>query len=169
MTIFELVREEVTARQAAELYGLKFDGHGRGFCPWHEDGRHAALQFFKDGGCYCHSCHAYGDAVDITAQMLELTPKQAAWRVYKDFNLNHPVDNRPDPSTRSRMQKRHDERAMKNQRWGHLCDVVRDADARLGKYTPETIDAEFDLILAARCKANQELDLLWEDMKYERT
>ena len=66
MTIFELIREEVSARQVAELYGLRFDKSGRGFCPWHDDGKHAALKFFDDGrGCYCHACHMHGDAVSL--------------------------------------------------------------------------------------------------------
>ena len=169
MTVFELVRQEITAKQAAELYGLKFDRTGRGFCPWHDDGRHAALQFFADGGCYCHSCHAYGDAIDITAAMLGLRPKSAARLLYKDFNLNQPVDNRPDPSSKLKAKQKRDAKAAFNKRWNYLCDVVREADARLATYTPETIDAEFDLLLAARAKADTELDLMWESTKYGRT
>ena len=169
MTVFELVRQEITAKQAAELYGLKFDRTGRGFCPWHDDGRHAALQFFADGGCYCHSCHAYGDAIDITAAMLGLRPKSAARLLYKDFNLNQPVDNRPDPSSKLKAKQKRDAKAAFNKRWNYLCDVVREADARLATYTPETIDAEFDLLHAARAKADTELDLMWENTKYGRT
>ncbi len=168
MTIFELVRQEITARQAAVLYGLKFDRTGRGFCPWHDDGKHPALQFFPDGGCYCHSCHEYGDAIDITAQMLGITPKQAARRLYKDFNLNQPVDNRSDPSTKARMKEQRDERKAMAERYSHLCDVLREAEERLAKYTPETIDAEFDLILDVFGKTQDSINLLMEDMKRER-
>lgn len=164
MTIFELVRQEVTARQAAELYGLKFDRSGRGFCPWHNDGRHPALQFFPDGRCYCHSCHQYGDSTAITAQMLGLSEKAAAERIYQDFKLDMPFDRRPDPATKTKAQRQRDAKEALNRRWGHLCDVVREADARLAKYTPETADAEFDMILAAKCKAETELDILWEGM-----
>ena len=168
MTIFEVVRREVTARQAAELYGLRIDSHGRGFCPWHDDGRHAALQFFPDGGCYCHSCHANGDATDLTAQMLELTPKEAAWRLYKDFHLSQPVDSRPNAEAQIQAKKRRTEREIRGERWDYLCDVVREADAKLAEYSPETIDATFYLLLDARSKADQELNLLWEDIKRER-
>ena len=169
MTVFELVRQEITAKQAAELYGLQFDRTGRGFCPWHDDGKHAALQFFADGGCYCHSCHAYGDAIDITAAMLGLRPKSAARLLYKDFHLNQPVDKRPDPESKRKAKQRRDAKAAFNKRWSYLCDVVREADARLATYTPETIDAEFDVLLAARAKADTELDLMWESTKHERT
>ena len=169
MTIFEVVREAVTAKQAAQLYGLKFDKAGRGYCPWHEDGKHAALQFFPDGGCYCHSCHAYGDAVEITSQMLGLTPMKAAWQIYRDFKLNKPVDQRQNPETKRQMQRQRDERAAKAREYSRLCDIVREADERLEKYTPETADAEFDLILDARNRAEQGINLLWEEMKNERT
>lgn len=168
MTVFELVRQEVTARQAAELYGLKIDKAGRGFCPWHNDGKHAALQFFPDGGCYCHSCHVNGDATDITAQMLGITPKQAAWRLYRDFHLSQPVDSRPAPETALKAKQKRDEQAEKEKRYGYLCDVVREADARLEKFTAETENTEFWFLLEARSKADLELNLLWEDMKRER-
>ena len=168
MTVFELVRQEITAKQAAELYGLRFDRAGRGFCPWHEDGKHAALQFFPDGGCYCHSCHAYGDAIDITAAMLKLKPKLAAWLLYKDFHLNQPVDRRPNPETKRRAQQQRDAKAEFDRRWSYLCDVVHEAKAKLATYTPETIDAEFDMLLSVMAKADTELDLMWEAAKYER-
>lgn len=160
MTIFELIAEEVTAKQAAELYGLRIDRAGRGFCPWHNDGEHAALQFFPDGRCYCHSCHKYGDAVDIAAQLLKKSPKEAAEIIRRDFHLDTPVDKRPDPSTKLRAKQRQDEKRKFDARWSELCNIVHEADAKLAKYTPETIDDEFDRLLVARCKANQELDLM---------
>lgn len=173
MTIFELIHEEVTARQVARLYGMRFDRSGRGFCPWHDDGKHAALKFFDDGShCYCHACHQYGDTVSLAAQMLGITDIEAAERIKADFHLDQPVDRRPDPSTMARRRRKRDEEAERkaaiNKRWGYLCDVVHEADARLSTYTPETIDAEFDVILSARCKADLELNLLWEDMRSGR-
>lgn len=169
MTIFELVRSEVSSRQVAELYGLKIDRAGRGFCPWHNDGKHAALQFFPDGGCYCHACHKYGDAADLAAQMLNTTPMKAAWQIYRDFHLNQPVDNRENPETKLKMQRQREAREVKAQRYSAMCDVVREANERLNQYTPENIDTEFDIILGAKAKAEQELNLLWEEMKREYT
>jgi hypothetical protein len=37
MTLIEAVSEAVTAKQAATLYGLKFDRRGKAVCPWHAD------------------------------------------------------------------------------------------------------------------------------------
>lgn len=169
MTIFELIGQEVTARQVAELYGLKIDRSGRGFCPWHDDGRHAALAFLPSGDCYCHACHNHGDATDLAAQMLGVSKKEAAEQIRKDFRLDQPVDRRPNPATKIKRKKLEAARGAFDGRWGYLCEVVREADEKLAKYTPETIDAYFDLLLGARCKANDELDLMWEEMKCERS
>lgn len=170
VTVFELVRQNVTARQAAELYGLRFDRNGRGWCPWHPDGRHAALAFYdRDGGCHCHACHHGGDAIDITGQLLGMTPKEAAEQLRKDFHLDQPVDHRPSPETVKRRREVKDERQRFNKRWSFLCDVVHEADAILEKYTPETIDAQFDKVLRLRSMADLELEILWMEItNYER-
>lgn len=168
MTIFELIQREVTAKQAAEMYGLRIDRNGRGFCPWHDDGRHAALQFFDNGLCYCHSCHEHGDATNLTAQMLGLTQKEAAEQIRRDFGLNGTVSARPSRAAKLSREARKAARDAFTARWCHLCDVVHEADAKLAQYTPETADTEFDMILAARCRANEELDIMWEESRYER-
>lgn len=168
MTLFGLIRHEVTARDAARLYGLRFDRGGRGFCPWHDDGRHAALKFYDNGGCYCFSCHAYGDATAITAQILGLSAREAAERIQHDFHLDKPAPERTEPMTDIKAKQRQGEHAAKCKRWSFLCDVIHEADTRLMKFTPDTITPEFDRILAARCRAETEMFLLEEDFKHER-
>ena len=37
MNVFEIVKENVTARQAAEAYGLKVGRTGMACCPFHSD------------------------------------------------------------------------------------------------------------------------------------
>ena len=165
MTIFELVKENVTARQAAERYGLRFDRTGRGFCPWHDDGRHAALQFFRDGCCYCHSCHQGGDATALVAQMLGVSEKEAAKQICSDWALKGPITARPELTTQIKAKA---EKALKSAfaaRWKHLCEVVREADEKLATFSPETAGTEFEMILAARNRANEELDIMWEEIK----
>ena len=170
MTIFELVRQEVTAEDAARLYGLKFDRAGRGFCPWHNDGKHAALQFFDDGGCYCHSCHQHGDATAITAQMLGVTAKDAAERLRQDFHLDTPTTSRPDPTTKAKAKQRRGENERFNRRWGFLCDVVHEADAELPQYDRGTAwdNPRFVAVLKARARADEQLNQMWET-KYGST
>lgn len=165
MTIFELIRQEVTAEQVARLYGLKFDMTGRGFCPWHDDGRHAALKFYDNGTCYCFACHKNGDAVDMAAELLGLKPIEAAQRIKQDFHLDKPIDGRPNPIPGKLRERKQDQIDRFNERWIDLCEWIQRMDKVLKEYTPETVDEWFDVCLKSKCKAQQELDLMWKRMK----
>ena len=101
--------------------------------------------------------------------MLNITPMKAAWQIYRDFHLNQPVDMRQNPETKAKIREKREKRAKMAQRYSELCDVAHEADERLMKYTPETIDTDFDILLGAKAKADQELNLLWEEMKREHT
>jgi len=87
-SIFEIVKSQVTAKQAAKFYGLPFDRTGnRAFCPWHDDGKHAALAFYDDG-CYCFACGCGGDSIALTARILGLKQYEAAKQLAKDFRID---------------------------------------------------------------------------------
>ena len=188
MNIYELIESEVTAKQAGRLYGLRFDRNGkRAFCPWHNDGKHPALAFFNDDKqCYCHVCHNGGNAVTLVAELLGVRNGEAAQQIIKDFNLNQPADNRQTPKTSAKIKERKDEKTEFNERWIKLCDIVHEADNELTKYkikfknietfkskkewfienvVEDDIDDRFDIVLGARCKANEELDIMWEMIK----
>ena len=47
MNIFQTVKENVTARQAAEQYGLKVNKNGMVCCPFHDD-RHPSMKVDKE-------------------------------------------------------------------------------------------------------------------------
>lgn len=47
MNIFQTVKENVTARQAAEQYGLKINRNGMICCPFHDD-RHPSMKVDKE-------------------------------------------------------------------------------------------------------------------------
>ena len=46
MSIFQTVKENVTARQAAEQYGLRISRNGMICCPFHDD-RHPSMKVDK--------------------------------------------------------------------------------------------------------------------------
>ena len=167
MTGFELIKREVTARDAAKLYGLRFDRSGRGFCPFHDDGKHAALKFFDDGGFYCHACHVSGDATAIVAQMLGVDAKVAAEQIRRDFHLDQPTTSRPDPSTKARAKQRRDDREALNRLWDFLCSVIHEANKELPRYDPEAAwnNPRFVSVLEARTRADMMLNQLWEMSK----
>lgn len=84
MGLFKEVKATVTARQAAERYGLKVNRAGMTCCPFHDD-RNPSMKL--DDRFYCFGCGANGDAVDLTARLLDLSPKEAAVKLASDFGI----------------------------------------------------------------------------------
>ena len=84
MSLFKEVKAAVTARQAAERYGLKVNRAGMACCPFHDD-RNPSMKL--DERFYRFGCGATGDAVDLTARLLELSPKEAAVQLASDFGI----------------------------------------------------------------------------------
>ena len=85
MTPFEAVKNNVTAGQAAEFYGLKVSRRGMVCCPFHND----KLPSMKvDKRFHCFGCGADGDAVDFVARFFGLSLKDAATKICNDFGLS---------------------------------------------------------------------------------
>ena len=82
--LFQNVKSAVTARQAAEMYGLKVGRNSLACCPFHHDKTPSMKVDDRD---YCFGCGVTGDAVDLTAQLLRLSPKDAALRLAADFGI----------------------------------------------------------------------------------
>ena len=53
-------------------------------CPFHDD-RNPSMKL--DDRFYCFGCGATGDAVDLTARLLDLTSKEAALQLASDFGI----------------------------------------------------------------------------------
>ena len=91
MTIFEQVKACVTARQAAEHYGIKVKNNGMACCPFHND-RHPSMKIDKN--YHCFACGVGGDAIDFTARLFGLTQFEAAKKLIEDFGLDIKVRNK---------------------------------------------------------------------------
>ena len=91
MTLFEQVKECVTARQAAEHYGIKVKRNGMACCPFHKD-RHPSMK--ADKMYHCFACGVGGDAIDFTARLFGLLQYEAAKKLVEDFGLDIKVGNR---------------------------------------------------------------------------
>ena len=89
MDLFKAVKENVTARQAAALYGLEIAENGMAHCPFHDD-HTPSLKL--DKRYYCFGCHATGDAIDFVSAYLQLSPLEAAKRLAADFNIPYNSD-----------------------------------------------------------------------------
>ena len=87
MNIFSDVKEHLTARQAAEFYGLKVKRNGIACCPFHDD-KHPSMKIDKN--YHCFACGVGGDAIDYVSRMFGLSQYDAALKLIEDFAL--PID-----------------------------------------------------------------------------
>ena len=76
MRIFEIVKENVNLREAAELYGIDVNRYGKALCPFHND-RHPSL-YVADDHYYCFACGEHGDVIDFAGRLFQLSPYDAA-------------------------------------------------------------------------------------------
>lgn len=84
MNVFEAVKQTVTTRQAAELYGIPVSRHGMAICPFHND-KNPSMKL--DMRFHCFACQADGDAVDFVSRLFGLSGKAAAMKLADDFSI----------------------------------------------------------------------------------
>ena len=84
MNVFEAVKQSVTTRQAAKLYGIRVNRAGKANCPFHND-RTPSMKV--DKRFHCFGCGADGDVIDFTAQLYGLDAKSAAEKLAVDFQI----------------------------------------------------------------------------------
>ena len=72
MRIFEIVKENVNLREAAELYGIDVNRYSKALCPFHND-RHPSL-YVADDHYYCFACGEHGDVIDFVGRLFQLSP-----------------------------------------------------------------------------------------------
>ena len=83
--VFETVKQSVTVREAAERYGIEVKRGGMACCPFHDD-KNPSMKLNEEY-FYCFGCGATGDVIDLTAQLYNLSPKEAAEKLAQDFGL----------------------------------------------------------------------------------
>ena len=86
MRIFEIVKENINLREAAELYGIDVNRYGKALCPFHND-RHPSL-YVADDHYYCFACGEHGDVIAFVGKLFQLSPYDAARKLMADFHLS---------------------------------------------------------------------------------
>ena len=72
MNLFESVKDTVSTRAAAEMYGLQVDRKGFCKCPFHAD-KNPSMK--TDKRYHCFGCNADGDVIAFAARLFSLSPK----------------------------------------------------------------------------------------------
>ena len=136
-SVFEVVKQSVTVREAAELYGIAVGRSGMACCPFHDD-RHPSMKV--DARFHCFGCGADGDVIDFTARLYDLSPKEAAEKLAQDFGLSY--DNKA-PPRRSYVRQKSEAQVRKEKRehgWRVLTDYYHLLRKWEADYSPKTPD-----------------------------
>lgn len=86
MEIFEKIRLAVTAREAAERYGISVNRRGMACCPFHPD-KHPSMKL--DQRFHCFGCQADGDAINLVCRLFDLRPLEGAQKLAEDFGIDY--------------------------------------------------------------------------------
>lgn len=89
MRLFETIRANITARSAAEYYGIKVNRNGMACCPFHND-KHPSMKL--DTRYHCFGCQADGDAIDLVGKLHGLNAFEAAKKMAEDFGLTYETE-----------------------------------------------------------------------------
>ena len=138
-SVFEVVKQSVTVREAAELYGIAVGRGGMACCPFHDD-RHPSMKV--DTRFHCFGCGADGDVIDFTARLYDLSPKEAAEKLAQDFGLSY--DNKA-PPRRSYVRQKSEAQVRKEKRehgWCVLTDYYHLLRKWEADYSPKMPDED---------------------------
>jgi hypothetical protein len=150
MSVFDAVKQSVSTRQAAELYGIHVNSHGMAVCPFHQD-RNPSMKV--DERFYCFGCQATGDVIDFTARLYDLKPKDAAEKLAADFGIseNHlaaPTKGVPKRIAIAEQLARQKEIKVENV----LADYYRTLRRWFSDYAPRAPDDEIDQRFVEACQ-----------------
>ncbi len=150
LNIFEIVKDTVTVRQAAEHYGLNANHSHMACCPFHND-RHPSLKLNEDY-FYCFGCGANGDVIDFAAKLFGLSSYEAAQKLACDFgiNLGKPLTVVPTRKPRYSLAKEFQKQELHCQRV--LCDYLHLLDIWKVEHSPKTPEDTIDDRFAEACQ-----------------
>ena len=135
-SVFEAVKQSVTVREAAQMYGIEVNRSGMACCPFHDD-KNPSMKLNEEY-FYCFGCGATGDVIDFTARLYTLSPKEAAEKLAQDFGLTY--DSQAPPRRRYVRQKTEAQKFKEDR--DHAFRVLADYYHLLRKwetdYSPKT-------------------------------
>lgn len=167
MTIFQQVKESVTARQAALQYGLKVKRNGMVCCPFHND-RHPSMKV--DKGFYCFSCGAKGDVITFVERFFHISPLEAAKKLAEDFNI--PIEKHTANRCKNTRKKKNPERTdyqyeQAFEKWEQYClrilsDYLHLLEEWKVKFAPTQPEEDCDDRFVEVCQKKEQINYYLE-------
>lgn len=167
-SIFKQVKGQVTARSAAEFYGIRVGRNGMACCPFHDD-HTPSLKL--DQNFICFGCQEKGDVIHFVGRLFGIRPIDAAKKLITDMGLSIETASAKRKS-RTHAPPVQRELASVSKQFKMLesfyCMVLSKYRARLmeqkNRYAPENPDEDWDprFVEALACLNHVEylLDLL---------
>ncbi|MDE7194514.1 MAG: DNA primase [Oscillospiraceae bacterium] len=157
MNVWDSVKQAVTAREAAEYYGLEINRAGMCLCPFHGE-RTPSMKV--DERFHCFGCGADGSVIDLAAGLFGVSALEAAKILARDFGVAYD-DKPPDLKQRRIIARKKQDKKMFSEAENKCYRVLKDYYNRLLEYrndyapkTPaEPLDKRF-------CEALQNLDFI---------
>lgn len=165
MSIYEIVKANVTVPQAAEHYGVEVQRNGMCRCPFHDD-RHPSMKLNEDY-FYCFGCGAHGDVIEFTARLFGLGSYEAAKKLAYDFGLG------PDkPPVAAALKKPEYPLARAFQRdemhcQRVLCDYLHLLEDWKERYAPSSPEEEWDDRFVEACQMLNRVEYLVDVLTFE--
>ena len=164
MNVFEAVKQTVTTRQAAEMYGIRVNRHSMAVCPFHND-RNPSMKV--DKRFHCFACQADGDAVDFVSRLFGLPSKEAAMKLADDFGICY--DSRQKPSVRPKIREPTPEQKYQqeeNRCYKVLTDYFHLLRAWKQQYAPKQPEDEWHPLFVEALQRESYIEYLLDILLY---
>ena len=158
MNVFEAVKQNVTTRQAAELYGIPVSRNGMAVCPFHND-KNPSMKL--DRRFHCFGCQADGDAVDFVSRLFELPSKDAAMKLADDLGIVY--DNRQKPTVKPHIREPTPEQKYRQEEmhcYKVLCEYFHLLQKWEQQYAPQTPEDDLHPLFVEALQKQDYVDYL---------
>lgn len=149
MNVFDAVKDELSARQVVEAYGIHVRHNGMCCCPFHGD-KNPSMKV-DDKRFHCFGCGEDGDVIQFVARYFDLSRYEAAKKLSEDFGVSYdqwkperdakgkPVKPKPRPKSPEQIYREKEH---------HFFKEISDHYHRLKEwkenFKPQTMDEEWD-------------------------
>ncbi|MCD7738894.1 MAG: CHC2 zinc finger domain-containing protein, partial [Lachnospiraceae bacterium] len=160
MNVFEAVRDSVTARQAAERYGIKVNRNGMAVCPFHNDRNPMKL----DRRYHCFGCQADGDAISFVSRYFGLKPIDAAKKLAEDFGIPYEERTHDLPRPKPKPKIFAQLEFKKTESYCVLCDYLRLLEKWQTDFAPRAPDEEWHPLFVEALQRKNYVEYLLDDV-----
>ena len=167
MNVFEAVKQNVTTRQAAELYGIPVSRNGMAVCPFHND-KNPSMKL--DRRFHCFGCQADGDAVDFVSRLFELPSKDAAMKLADDLGIVY--DNRQKPTVKPHIREPTPEQKYRQEEmhcYKVLCEYFHLLQKWEQQYAPQTPEDDLHPLFVEALQKQDYVDYLLDVLLFGET